>query len=80
MQPFSSPLERLGDVPWAELGHAYGSAADVPDLILALRSQDADARARARWHLYGNIFHQGTRYSGRRGTATRGPGRCGRSG
>jgi hypothetical protein len=55
-------LEGLSDVAWAELEHAYGSAADVPDLIRALRAADPEARKKARWHLYGNIFHQGTRY------------------
>jgi HEAT repeat protein len=55
-------LEGLSDVPWAGLEHAYGSAADVPDLIRALRAADPDVRKKARWQLYGNIFHQGTRY------------------
>jgi len=55
-------LEGLSDVAWAELEHAYGSAADVPDLIRALRAADPDVREKARWQLYGNIFHQGTRY------------------
>ena len=55
-------LEGLPDVPWAELEHAYGSAADVPDLIRALRAADPRVREKARWNLYGNIFHQGTRY------------------
>jgi HEAT repeat protein len=55
-------LEGLSDVAWSELEHAYGSAADVPDLIRALRASDPEARKKARWHLYGNIFHQGTRY------------------
>jgi HEAT repeat protein len=55
-------LEGLSQVPWAALEHAYGSASDVPDLIRALRSPDPEVRKNARWHLYGNIFHQGTRY------------------
>lgn len=55
-------LERLSEVAWAELEHAYGSAADVPDLIRGLRAADPEVREKARWHLYGNIFHQGTRY------------------
>jgi HEAT repeat protein len=55
-------LERLSDVAWAELEHAYGSAADVPDLIRALRAAEPQVREKARWHLYGNIFHQGSRY------------------
>ena len=31
-------LEKLDSVDWAGLKHAYGSAADVPDLIRALAS------------------------------------------
>ncbi|MET8151308.1 hypothetical protein ACIBSW_31825 [Actinoplanes sp. NPDC049668] len=55
-------LEGLDGVAWAGLEHAYGSAADVPDLIRALRDTDPAARQNARRGLYGNIFHQGTRY------------------
>ncbi|RAY13725.1 hypothetical protein DPM19_18870 [Actinomadura craniellae] len=55
-------LKRLSNVAWAGLEHAYGSAADVPDLIRALRAADPQAREHARRQLYGNIFHQGTRY------------------
>ena len=55
-------LAGLSDVAWAELEHAYGPATDVPDLIRALQSADPDVRKGARRRLYGNIFHQGTRY------------------
>ncbi|GAA3207211.1 HEAT repeat domain-containing protein [Dactylosporangium siamense] len=55
-------LEGLSGVPWAKLEHAYGPAADVPDLIRALASVDAPAREEALFRLYSNIFHQGTRY------------------
>ena len=55
-------LEGLDRVNWARLNHAYGSAADVPDQIRALRSPDTEARAQALWQLYGNIFHQGSRF------------------
>jgi hypothetical protein len=54
-------LEGLSQVPWAALEHAYGSASDVPDLIRTRRSPDPEVRKNARWHLYGNIFYQGTR-------------------
>lgn len=53
---------RLDDVDWARLTHAYGPATDVPELIADLRSTDAERREKARWQLYGNVFHQGTRY------------------
>ncbi|BCB91162.1 hypothetical protein Psuf_084750 [Phytohabitans suffuscus] len=55
-------LERLHDVDWARITHAYGPATDVPDLIEDLCATDPDRREKARWQLYGNIFHQGTRY------------------
>lgn len=55
-------LERLDDVPWDTLEHAYGSAEDVPGLLRQLLSSDPKVRAKAQHALYGNIFHQGTRY------------------
>jgi hypothetical protein len=54
--------DRLEEVPWAELEHAYGAATDVPDLLRALGSPEPGVRENARHLLYGNIFHQGTRY------------------
>jgi hypothetical protein len=55
-------LERLDDVEWDRICHAYGPASDVPDQIRDLCAADPDRREKARWQLYGNIFHQGTRY------------------
>ncbi|CAK9087900.1 Uncharacterized protein SCF082_LOCUS45564, partial [Durusdinium trenchii] len=55
-------LRTLDNVDWKSLEHAYGSAEDVPDLIRQLLSQDAKVRSDVMWHLYGNVFHQGTRY------------------
>ena len=55
-------LERLHNIDWSSLTHAYGSAADVPGLLRALAADDRQARKDAYWELYGNIFHQGTRY------------------
>ncbi len=55
-------LEKLDTIPWKELQHAYGSAADVPDTIRSLTFSDKELRKKALWVLYGNIFHQGTRY------------------
>ncbi|GAA4409900.1 hypothetical protein ACFQV2_31520 [Actinokineospora soli] len=55
-------LEGLDQVDWARLPHAYGPADDVPGQIRALRSSEASQRTDALWQLYGNIFHQGTRY------------------
>lgn len=56
-------LEGLNEVDWAELGHAYGRARDVPGQLTALCGQDEAARESALMSLFGNIFHQGTRYS-----------------
>nr|WP_221377288.1 hypothetical protein [Actinoplanes polyasparticus] len=55
-------LEKLDDVPWSDLHHAYGPADDVPAQLRALCSDDADVRKKSLWSLFGTIFHQGTRY------------------
>ncbi|MEV0157230.1 hypothetical protein AB0H57_26365 [Micromonospora sp. NPDC050686] len=52
----------LDSVDWASLTHAYGSAEDVPGLIRDLRVSDDEVRRAAMYELYGNIYHQGTRY------------------
>ncbi|MFF3598073.1 hypothetical protein [Kitasatospora indigofera] len=63
MKPSDDLLAGLDDIDWAALGHAYGSAEDVPDQIRAACGPDEGAREDAFRHLFGNIFHQGTRYS-----------------
>lgn len=55
-------FEKLDNIDWAALNHAYGSAADVPELLRDLNSDDDDIRGNAFYTAYGNIFHQGTRY------------------
>ncbi len=55
-------LAGLDEIDWAALSHAYGPADDVPGLLRALRSESHDERERAVSELYGNIFHQGSRY------------------
>ncbi|MGI5493236.1 HEAT repeat domain-containing protein [Microtetraspora malaysiensis] len=55
-------LAGLDEIDWAALSHAYGPANDVPGLLKALRSESHDERERAVHELYGNIFHQGSRY------------------
>jgi hypothetical protein len=55
-------LEQLSKVNWAGLSHAYGPATDVPGQLHALASPDVDERNKARWELYCNICHQGTRF------------------
>lgn len=55
-------LEALEDTPWRDLTHAYGFAADVPELIRAVAFGDSEARAKAWYALYGNLWHQDTVY------------------
>jgi hypothetical protein len=61
-----SVLTGLRDVPWEQLTHAYGPATDVPALLEQLAEPDDAAREAALGHLYGNVFHQGTRYQASR--------------
>ncbi|MFG2914769.1 hypothetical protein ACGF0D_18010 [Kitasatospora sp. NPDC048298] len=56
-------LAGLDDIGWAALGHAYGSAEDVPGQLRAVCGPDEEARESAFRSLFSNIFHQGSRYS-----------------
>lgn len=47
---------------WSELRHAYGSAEDVPALLVRLNSDDKQVREDALGELFGSIWHQGTVY------------------
>ncbi|MBI2214766.1 MAG: hypothetical protein HYU52_14060 [Acidobacteria bacterium] len=69
-------LDGLSRVDWSALHHAYGAAVDVPDLLHALVEPDSaptalcaeakgarrDIRDHVEWTLWGNVFHQGTRW------------------
>jgi hypothetical protein len=57
-------LDRLDDIPWKSLTHAYGPAEDVPDLLHNLRTAPAGIpdEQSPLWHLFGNIWHQGSVY------------------
>lgn len=57
-------LEGLDAVPWGRLHHAYGSAEDVPALLRKLRHAPSGGRGEGSplWHLFGNVWHQGTVY------------------
>lgn len=55
-------LAGLEEAGWAGLRHAYGPAGDVPGLLRALSSGSPAERRHALQALYGNIFHQGSRY------------------
>lgn len=56
-------LETLDSIPWSELGHAYGEAGEVPDLIRALASPEPDMYQGAIDRLWYTVIHQGTVYS-----------------
>lgn len=55
-------LEALDRVTWADYRHAYGPAVDVPELLRALAFGDERTQGRAKYALYGNLWHQGTVY------------------
>ena len=55
-------MHRLKNIDWATLNHAYGSAEDVPELLLMLTSTAKAEREYAITELCGNIYHQGTIY------------------
>ncbi|MBL8940773.1 MAG: hypothetical protein JNM69_39875 [Archangium sp.] len=56
--------QRLRSIDWSRYHHAYGPADDVPELLLAIANADADIEAfsSATSALWGNVFHQGTRW------------------
>ncbi|MEU1601216.1 HEAT repeat domain-containing protein [Streptomyces sp. NPDC005708] len=55
-------FDGLHDIDWASLEHAYGSAEEVPVLLTALRSPDAEERHKALDRFYGAVHHQGSVY------------------
>ncbi|MGH3389508.1 MAG: hypothetical protein ACRDOO_11600 [Actinomadura sp.] len=54
-------LSGLDDIDWAARSHAYGSAEDVPDLLLRLAAND-EGWDEAMYDYYGAVVHQGTCY------------------
>lgn len=68
------PFSDIDAVAWDRLHHAYGPATDVPDLLWSLMNPDRASEAlrqeaakhkssvfdRVRYHLWGNVFHQGS--------------------
>lgn len=55
-------LADIYEVDWENLEHAYGSASDVPHLLMLLLSDDEVIREDVYESLYSNIWHQGTVY------------------
>ncbi|RKS06362.1 hypothetical protein DFP74_1990 [Nocardiopsis sp. Huas11] len=54
----STPLG-VADVPWHTLGHAYGSATDVPELLVTAFGADEDAAREAIDEIDTAVCHQG---------------------
>ena len=57
-----SVLTGLDEIDWAALEHAYGPAEDVPGLLRALASGNAEAAKEALYELWGTVWHQGSVY------------------
>ncbi|AVV46573.1 hypothetical protein C6376_39650 [Streptomyces sp. P3] len=55
-------FEGLHDIDWASMEHAYGTAEEVPTLLWALRSPEAEERRKALERFYGAVHHQGSVY------------------
>lgn len=62
MDQLADPLAGLDEVRWESVHHAYGPAVDVPDQLRALRSAESPIRRGALAELFGNVYHQGTRW------------------
>ncbi|UGQ15037.1 hypothetical protein LO772_16605 [Yinghuangia sp. ASG 101] len=56
-------LDGLDGAAWSTLGHAYGPAGDLPELLREAASEDEERRAEAVDELFGTVWHQGTVYS-----------------
>ncbi|MDA2809275.1 hypothetical protein O4J56_01375 [Nocardiopsis sp. RSe5-2] len=52
----------LDDVDWGSMGHAYGTAEDVPDMLRRMASGDPGERGKAFSEFYGAVHHQGDVY------------------
>lgn len=57
-------MDGLDEIPWCQLSHAYGTAEDVPVLLRELQTASPKLKGEEHpiWHLFGNIWHQGTVY------------------
>ncbi|MFH8254831.1 HEAT repeat domain-containing protein [Streptomyces roseolus] len=55
-------LTGIEEVDWASLGHAYGPADDVPELLRGLASPDPAEREAALDGMYGAVHHKGDVY------------------
>ena len=55
-------FEGLHHIDWASMEHAYGTAEEVPALLWALRSPEAEERRKALERFYSAVHHQGDVY------------------
>ncbi|GAA4952410.1 hypothetical protein HD597_000350 [Nonomuraea thailandensis] len=55
-------FDGLYDIDWSSMEHAYGSAGEIPELMLALRSADRRERHQALEQYYSAVHHQGGVY------------------
>ena len=55
-------IDKLNQIHWSKLSHAFGEASDVPTLIENLCAKDKDVFESSIYELFGNIWHQGTIY------------------
>ncbi|XVU29064.1 hypothetical protein ACQPZJ_18965 [Actinoplanes sp. CA-054009] len=53
----------LDAFPWGRVSHAYGSAADVPQIVRGLLAADEEDRERAAGRLWGRVMHQGSLFT-----------------
>jgi HEAT repeat protein len=56
-------LEELDRVNWSQLSHAYGRAADLPNMIRRLAGSGSDTREEVLAELWSSILHQGSLYT-----------------
>ncbi|MET7694339.1 hypothetical protein ABZT06_41410 [Streptomyces sp. NPDC005483] len=55
-------FEELDDIGWSLLEHAYGTAEEIPGLLRALSSPQAEERRKALDRFYSAVHHQGDVY------------------
>ncbi|MFJ5925472.1 HEAT repeat domain-containing protein [Kitasatospora sp. NPDC092948] len=55
-------FDGLHDIDWSQMEHAYGTAEEVPGLLLGLASPDEKERREALGEFYGAVHHQGDVY------------------
>ena len=59
----ASVFTRLAEIEWSSMSHAYGTAEEVPDLLVAMASDDEQVRDKAFSRFYGAVHHQGDVYA-----------------